>query len=572
MTSKTYFRNTLSLFFSIGTCLSVYLLTSTANEKSELASHGAQHRSVYWYENAVPVQRPTEASPDIRFKDVTVDSGLPQIYGLSIAIADFNNDKKPDVLAGGHLFKNVSTFTKIMFVDVTTETLPNELKGNPAWVDLNNDGLVDIVSSSGQVYLQKSQYKFVDSAADLNLILPKKSFTVSFVDLNQDGWIDVLVGMFENHTDNRFTFEKSKAYLNQKGLRFTEWDELGFQMLPAAYTRSIVWGDYNLDRKPDGYFSNYRLRPNYLLTQTKSGWHDLALLAGVTGQYKPKMYFDKQMQQNYGPSYGHTIGSAWADLNNDGLLDLWSSNLVHKFVGQGKDGYDIRGYLCDDSKIYKNLGPPLFNFKDMRALSLIPFRPMGDWSKYQGDELWAHTTTGDFDNDGLLDVYVSQVYNLKYAHSLLFKNLGNFKFQNLARGQAIEAYDGYGGAWADLNGDGLLDLLNSGRPQVDIPSQVKVFKNETYNGHNFLKVRLHPGASGKNPITTQVLVHHENGVLMRQVEGVTGSINQQNDPVLHFGLGKINQLKWIEIRWSSGRTTHIKAGLKLNATLNVSEP
>lgn len=504
------------------------------------------------------------------FKDVTQQSNVAARHSTSIIVGDFDNDGKVDLIAHNRLYRNVTENDVIQFVDITTATGLARLGGMPAFLDVNNDGQLDIVTTKGQLFIQRNKY-FYEVSSQFGLRMAEDAMTVSFGDLNGDGFPDLIVGRKEIYQNNVFKFVPPQVFINLKGKAYREVSTQQEMNKFPAYVRGVAWADYNNDKSPDIYFSNYRLKENYLFQTHKGKMTDVANSAGVRGELNPNKYYDNHLQKKLGPKYGHTIGSVWSDLDNDGNLDLFVSNLVHKFVGtpKNKATYDYRGYVCDDSKVYKNMGAPHYKFVDVRSKSGLPVKPIGDYSKYQGDELWAHATAADFDNDGLTDIYVSQVYNLNYAYSLLFKNRGNFRFQNLTH-LGPKVYDSYAGAWADLNNDGKMDLIVSGREAVDATPRVRIFKNVYETNNNYLRVKLIGTKSGKVPVTSQVRVFHKNGQFLKQVEGVTGTLNQQNDPTLHFGLGKVENIDRIEITWSSGHK-QIKRNIKPNRTYTFTE-
>lgn len=505
------------------------------------------------------------------FQEVTDEAGLPNTAASTIVNADFDNDGLVDFIAGNKLYRNISSKERFNFEEITERVGLKLLTGRPMFVDLNNDGLIDVVSTSGQFFVQYKKNSFLESSDKLKLKLPPSVHTLSFVDFNRDGWVDIAAGMDEIHKDNTFTFVQPHIYLSVKGQSFREISsQLNLSRYPA-YTRGIHWADYDNNGKVEAYFSNYRLRQNFLFKNQFGNFSDVAPEVKVQGEYNPKKFYDPFLKTHKGPSYGHTIGSVWADFNNDGNLDLWVSNLVHKYVGETKGGYDYRGYVCDDSKIYRNTGAPDYQFVDMRSSSGIALMPLGNWSVYKGDELWSHSTAADFDNDGLLDMYVAQVYNLKYAYSLLFKNQGQFKFSEISSTEDTRVLDSYAGSWADYNNDGKMDLLISGREGVDRDARLRLFKNIYASTNQFIKIKLNGTRSGKNPVTTQVRVFHSKGQFLRQYEGVTGTMNQQNDPVLHFGLGTIKAITAIEVRWSSGQRQIINK-VALNSTIQINEP
>lgn len=508
------------------------------------------------------------------FEDVTVNSGVSSEHSIAIAVGDYNNDFFPDFISRNRLYHNAYKDGMISFIDVTESAGLSKMKGLPMFLDVNNDGKLDIMTNASQLFIQQKNGKFIDMAKSFGIQFPDKVNALSFVDLNRDGYTDIVGGRSEIHdaAKGTFSFLPPFALINLEGKKFVDASKQFDFDNHKAYNRGIHWADFDLDAKPDGYFSNYRLRENFLYKKTATEFINTAHVKGIAGEKNSTKYYDEYYKKKFGPQYGHTIASHWADFNNDGLLDLWVSNLVHKFVGMSNKGsYDYRGYVCDDSKIYKNTGAPHYKFVDVRKESGIAFKPLGDWSKYKGDELWAQTIVGDFDNDGFQDVFLTQVYDLPYAHSLLYRNLGNFKFQEVSASEPIRFFDSYVAAWADVDRDGKLDLLTSGRPGVGEAHEFKLFRNITKNSNNFVKIKLVGSKSSKNPVTTQVkLFLNDGSVMVRQYDGINGTHNQQSENILHFGLGK-KGIKGFQIRWNSGLVKNYTA-TKVNTLYMGVEP
>lgn len=503
------------------------------------------------------------------FEEITKDANLPEIHSSSLVVGDYNRDWFPDFIARDRLYHNTTRKGKIEFQDVTEQVGLKGLSGLPMFMDVNNDGELDIVTTKGMVFIQ-SKGKFKNLTAQYQLDLPADVNNLSFFDYNRDGYADLVIGLNEIHKDNQFSFQAPMAFINSQGQKFVR-DTVTFPFeANKAYNRGIHWADYDLDGFAEAYFSNYRLRQNFLFKKSGKFYVDQAPKVGIEGENNNTQFYDEYYKKTFGPKYGHTISSAWADFNNDGYLDLWVSNLVHKFVGLSKGAYDYRGYVCDDSKIYKNMGAPDFKMKDVRNISGIPLKPMGDFTKYKGDELWAQTALADYDNDGLLDVYLTQVYNLNYAHALLYRNTGAFKFVESSKEEPIRLLDNYAAVWGDFNNDGQMDLLASGRPNVNIPHRLHLFENIAKTKNNWVKVRLIGMKSGKNPVATQVKILLDDGIVLRQYDGVNGSYNQQSDSVLHFGIGANTKIKGIEVRWSSGYKNFYSA-TKINTAYVLKE-
>lgn len=180
---------------------------------------------------------------------------------------------------------------------------------------------------------------------------------------------------------------------------------------------------------------------------------------------------------------------------------------------------------------------------------------------------WRISSSADFDNDGLVDTYVPQTYNIEYAHSLLFKNKGNFRFEDVGNG--IRVIDSYAGAFADLNNDGRQDLVVSGRLKLNAEPSLRVYKNISQNSNNFIKFKLLGEQSGTYPVGAQIRIKHKNGIFVRQFEGNTGTLNQQNDPIIHFGLGRNVEIQSVQVVWPSGIKQNLKSHQFLKNSVNL---
>lgn len=100
-----------------------------------------------------------------------------------------------------------------------------------------------------------------------------------------------------------------------------------------AYTRGISWVDFDNDSSLEIYASNYRLNRNFLWKKSNGKYNEIAERLSIQGEFNPAKFVDDITNQTYGPQYGHSLGSTWADYDNDGFFDLWVSKLAHKFVG-----------------------------------------------------------------------------------------------------------------------------------------------------------------------------------------------------------------------------------------------
>jgi hypothetical protein len=309
-------------------------------------------------------------------------------------------------------------------------------------------------------------------------------------DYDRDGYLDLYVTGAEGatyypdllwHNNGNGTFTELSAYAFGNGITWIE------AMFPK-YGRGVAWGDYNNDGWPDLYVTNYRQQHNYLWENDKDGtFTEMAMIKGVRDGLQ-------DIVNNPDPCNrpGHGVGSSWGDFDNDGDLDLYIGNLNHK---------DAR--TSDDSLLYRNNGPASgYSFTNVRGEAGMHIKPwMWDWGDTfqcnsgtmgwapEGDELIMEGVWGDFDNDGWLDLFTPQIYAFSIAsHTYLYHNNQNGTFTDVAISAGVrEVYGTYGGAWADFDNDGDLDLITGG---CDTPSEtmsctapvlIHLFKNNMYD-------------------------------------------------------------------------------------------
>jgi len=424
----------------------------------------------------------------VRFEDVTADVGLNGLSGSLAAWGDYNNDGWVDLYVSGQLWRNEGgkRFTRVS---------GQPMGGTGLWGDFDNDGFRDLYcwSGRGRLYRNVGGKRFV-AACVLKDLPMKVSRGAVWGDFDGDGFLDLYIGGYEN------PYQPDAIYRNDgKGGFVRVWKTPG-RAMPA---RGVTAADYDEDGDLDIYVSNYRLVANLLLRNDGKGrFTNVAPAAGVAGD------------GGLG-AWGHTIGSAWGDLDSDGHLDLFAGNFSHRPAYQ------------DRPKFYRNLGPTGgFRFAD---------RSKGAGLAWQ--ESFASPALGDFDNDGLLDLFFSTVY--PRDHCVLYRNRGNWEFVDVTHRTGVSGRLTYQATWADFDNDGDLDLLTGG----------KLFRNGLRDSH-WLKVRLVGDGRriNRDAVGSQVRIALGDRTLVRQVASTTGECNQ-NDPTLHFGLGVVAGPVALTVRW-----------------------
>ncbi len=442
------------------------------------------------------------------FVDVTDQVGLSG--GGAAAWADYDGDGWVDVLIGGTLFRNVGGER----FEAATGALPEgSTSSSGTWGDCDNDGDLDLFTFGGSfaLLLNSGDGTFAVSEG-LPAVPVVQSRGVAWVDLTGDGLLDLYVGGYETWTEAVYP---DAILVNEGDGRFREAWRSGEADRRSA--RGVTAADFDEDGDADVYVSNYRLQPNYLWVNTgEVPMSEAAGERGVAGVAKEVIDYTGGLRY---PVSGHTIGSAWGDLDDDGHIDLFVGNFSHPPDYQ------------DRPMFMRNAGPPDFHFEDMSATAGLHWQ-----------ESYASPALADFDNDGDLDLYFTTVYD--GDHSVLYRNEGGRRFVDVTAQAGISAERTYQGAGADWDNDGDLDLLTGGR----------LYENRMASGH-WLKVRVE-GAGSAMGAVARVRVGER--TLTRQVESSTGEGNQ-SEMTLHFGLGEHAGPVEVEVTWPGGARQVITA-------------
>ncbi|MDD5699528.1 MAG: VCBS repeat-containing protein, partial [Victivallaceae bacterium] len=248
------------------------------------------------------------------FRDITGDVGLEKLGGKKAVWADLNNDSWPDLVSGGRIWKNVAGK---MFMDVTGASGIIPLDGTCTVADFNGDGVKDIyfIHKGGRLFLGKGDFKFVPGKAFPN---PAGNVQAACAaDLNNDGYVDIYLANYEIwKTQTGF---RDLILKNDRGSLVKQWEASDEKLMRGRGATSC---DFNNDGRMDIYVSNYRLMPNFLWIN-EGDWKksDRAREYGCAGTERRNLVFKNCVNIPYG-GCGHTIGSFWADFNNDTYFDL----------------------------------------------------------------------------------------------------------------------------------------------------------------------------------------------------------------------------------------------------------
>ena len=444
------------------------------------------------------------------FENVTESTGVSG--GSFVAWADYDGDGHTDLVTGGKLLHNNGdgTFTPV-------ETF--EAGSHGVWGDFDNDGKLDFYGLGGAGKLLRNLGEDRFETVPIPANEHNKSRAAAWGDANNDGSIDLFVTNYEDWPTPAYP---DLLYLNRGDGTFDE---------PVVYPpkdqwrgRGVDWSDFDNDGDQDIYVSNYRLMPNQLWVNDGQGnFTDEAKIRGAIGTDDGGNHPASGATPAYQYS-GHTIGSCFGDVNNDGHIDLIVLNFAHGPAYQ------------DRTMVLINSGPPNYTFVNIND---------GNRAGIHYQESYAKGALGDYDNDGDLDIFITTVY----AHNdgTLFENDGTGNFTDVGDKAGVRGYDGYGVAWVDYDNDGDLDLSASGA----------LLRNRG-NDNAWLKVKaVGDGDSNNAAIGARINVTAGDKSYVREVQA--GNSGNQNPLVAHFGLGGHQGPVVVRVRFPSGKVVEQSA-------------
>jgi hypothetical protein len=438
---------------------------------------------------------------DSTFEDVTARAGLARTgWGQSVSVGDYDNDGDEDLFISyfgkNALYRNNgnSTFTDVAEKAGVANNRTRWGSGS-AFVDYDRDGLLDL---------------FVASYIDLDLKtapLPEtgpcmyKGVMVACGPPGLAGGVNML---YRNRGDSTFEDVSEKS---------------GVTKTDGTYGLGVLVADYDNDGWPDIYVANDSA-PAALYRNNRNGtFTDIAVEAGCAFSIDGK------------PQAG--MGVAAGDYDRDGWLDIFKTN----FSG-------------DTSALYRNRGKAAFDDVTFPAGIGINTRWLG----------WGCGFI-DFDNNGWLDIFLvnGHVYpeveklttEAGYAQrKVLYRNLGNGKFEDVSSraGSPISApAPARGCAFADYDNDGDIDIFIN-----TVNAAVELLRADARNQNNWIKIKTAGVKSNRSGIGARVRCVTEDGSQIDEVRS-GGSYYSQNDLRVHFGIGRAQKVKMIEIRWPSGQ-------------------
>ena len=446
------------------------------------------------------------------FADITAGSGLDvEMYGLGVAIADYDNDGRDDVyitaLEGDRLFHNEGGGK---FKDVTkTSGISNARFGTSAvWFDYDRDGKSDLFVANYVQWTPKGDLWCSLDGATKSYCTPE-----SYKGTQSRLYRNLGMGKFEEVTQ-------------KAGLGDANSKSLGVTVL-----------DYNGDGWPDLFVAN-DTQPNKLYRNNGNGtFKEEGMVAGVA--------FGED-----GVARG-AMGVDAGDYDRSGRPHLLVGNFSNQMLG-----------------LYHNEGTGLFvDEAPSSAVGRASLLTLSFGVQFLDFDLDGHLDL--LAVNGHLEEEIGRVQpKVRYKEPpLLFRNNGRGKFEDVtqAMGAAFNRpVVGRGVAVADFDRDGDLDLLittNHG--------PATLFRNDGGNKNHWLNIKTTGTRSNRNGLGTVVRIRSASGKQWEMVR-TRSSYCSQSDMALTFGLGPDTVVNSLELDWPSGHKQKF-ANVAANQFLTIDE-
>jgi len=510
----------------------------------------------------------------------------------------------------------------VTFVDATNEAgirfghssgtrsslLPEDMGSGAGFADIDNDGDIDLyivnipgpftqdgngnTGNANALYLNNGDGTFTDITRTAGVGHHGYGMGCVFADVDGDADLDLYL---TNYGEN-------VLYRNNGNATFTDVTEIA-GVDCDLWSTGAAFADVDGDTDLDLYVCNYVTYDLEALEQMK----EESLQSGkpVPSALNPHVFEpqDNVFYRNNGDGTftdvtdktgiaavgGRSMQAIFSDFDNDNDLDLYvandtTTNHVYRNDGGGNftdvsaeswaadfrgsmgltaGDYDADGdtdlfmshWVDEENALYRNLFVEDGNAKQIRFVDESYTAMLAEESIKQIG--WG-TTFFDFDNDGDLDIFVTNGSTFQELRrpevlipqtDMLFRNNGNETFTDVSQETGIAALPlrvGRGAAFGDYDNDGDVDIfiVNNHAPPT-------LLRNEGGNRNNWLQVKLIGVGANRDAIGAKIQVKTADRTQVKEIYA-GDSYMSFNSLIAEFGVGDATQIETLQVTWQNG--------------------
>ena len=339
-----------------------------------------------------------------------------------VSACDYDGDGRADILfldgVQSRLYRNTTITGPVSFADVTSDVGLDGLDRahGAVFADFDNDGDKDLFvaryDAACRLYRNEGGI-FSDHAMEMNIDFTGPSIAATLLDYDRDGYVDIYLAVNGDAVNEvpRIPFfarngKPNRLFRNAGGKRFEDVTERA-GVGDSGWTLAVCAGDLNDDGWTDLGVANDFGRKGIYLNNGDGTFSEVAKRAGTL-------------------DFSGGMGIAFGDLNEDGLLDIYTSNIYsnQRWLGQHQAILHYTRNTVRSRWLYKDFG----EFWDLYHLTEGNWREVGQMAG-EGNSLFVNLGDGTFreareshtnragwgwsvalfdvDNDADLDIYAA---------------------------------------------------------------------------------------------------------------------------------------------------------------------